>query len=91
MGRFLPDKGAEIVFGKSADIVDAPATACRAASRAPVDGGYMIKGHWSYGSGIHHAEWIHSGCFVMDGDKMRMNRTARPISCCAIIRATRSC
>jgi alkylation response protein AidB-like acyl-CoA dehydrogenase len=71
MGSMLPAKGADIVFGKGPDVLGAgngvPRGACR-----EVDGGYMIKGHWSYGSGIQHAEWIHSGCFLMDGDKMRM-------------------
>ena len=31
-----------------------------------------IKANLAATSGIHHAEWIHSGCFLMDGDKMRM-------------------
>ena len=31
-----------------------------------VDGGYMIRGDWSYGSGIYHANWIHSGCVMME-------------------------
>src|SRR3546814_12595957 len=36
----------------------------------PVDGGYMIRGNWAYGSGIQHAEWIHSGCIVMRDGKV---------------------
>ena len=71
MGSMLPEIGAQTVFGKGADIVGAGNGVPRGAARE-VDGGYMIKGHWSYGSGIQHAEWIHSGCFIMDGDKMRM-------------------
>lgn len=71
MGSMLPDEGAATVFGKTPDIIAAGNGVPRGFARE-VDGGYMFKGNWSYGSGIHHAEWIHSGCFVMDGDKMRM-------------------
>jgi alkylation response protein AidB-like acyl-CoA dehydrogenase len=44
-----------------------------------VPGGYMIRGHWAYGSGIYHAEWIHSGCFLTDGDKPAHNPDGTPI------------
>jgi alkylation response protein AidB-like acyl-CoA dehydrogenase len=71
MGSMLPDAGAQDVFGKTPDIVAAGNGVPRGFARE-VDGGYMFKGSWAYGSGIHHAEWIHSGCFVMDGDKMRI-------------------
>lgn len=77
MGAFLPDKGAREVFGKTADVTAAGNGVPRGFAR-PVDGGYMIKGNWSYGSGIYHAEWIHSGCFIMDGDKMRLNKDGAP-------------
>ena len=59
MGSMLPDAGAQAIFGKSPDIVGAGNGVPRGAARE-VDGGYMFKGSWSYGSGIHHAEWIHS-------------------------------
>src|SRR3546814_9289444 len=36
----------------------------------PVDGGYMIRSNWAYGSGIQHAEWVHSGCIVLRDDKV---------------------
>lgn len=71
MGSMLPDAGAQAIYGKGADVVGAGNGVPRGFARE-VDGGYMFKGNWSYGSGIHHAEWIHSGCFVMDGDTMRM-------------------
>jgi alkylation response protein AidB-like acyl-CoA dehydrogenase len=77
LGSFLPDEGARTVFGKGADVTGAGNGVPRGAARE-VDGGYMIKGHWSYGSGIQHAEWIHSGCFLMDGDKMRMTPDGTP-------------
>jgi alkylation response protein AidB-like acyl-CoA dehydrogenase len=70
-GSFLPEKGARQIYPNGADVTIAGNGVPRGFAR-PVDGGYMIKGHWAYGSAIFHAEWIHSGCFVMDGDKMRM-------------------
>jgi len=45
----------------------------------PVEGGYRIRGHWSYGSGIHHANWIHSGCILMDGDKPVKSESGAPL------------
>ncbi len=43
-----------------------------------VDGGYMIRGDWSYGSGIYHANWIHSGCVVMDGERPLLDEHGAP-------------
>ena len=42
------------------------------------DGGYVIWGSWGYASGIWHADWVHSGCFLMDGDEMRTDEHGHP-------------
>jgi len=68
LGAFVSDDGARIVYGKGPDVTVAGNGVPRGYARR-VPGGYMIRGHWAYGSGIHHAEWVHSGCFVMEGDK----------------------
>jgi alkylation response protein AidB-like acyl-CoA dehydrogenase len=65
-GAFLSDAGAKIIYGKGPDVTLAGNGVPRGYARR-VDGGYRIKGHWAYGSGITHAEWIHSGCFIVDG------------------------
>ena len=70
-GAFLPDEGARTIYPDGADVTMAGNGVPRGFAR-PVEGGYMIKGDWAYGSAIFHAEWIHSGCFVMDGDDMKM-------------------
>jgi alkylation response protein AidB-like acyl-CoA dehydrogenase len=77
LGSFLPAEGARTVFPNGADVAMAGNGVPRGFAR-PVDGGFQIKGHWAYGSCIYHAEWIHSGCFIMDGDKMKMNAEGMP-------------
>lgn len=65
LGSSLPERGARTVFPNGADVTMAGNGVPRGFAR-PVDGGYMIRGHWAYGSAIAHAEWIHTGCFVTD-------------------------
>jgi alkylation response protein AidB-like acyl-CoA dehydrogenase len=77
MGAFLPDAGAREIYPNGADVTAAGNGVPRGFAR-PVDGGYMIRGHWSYGSTIQHAEWIHSGCFIAEGHKPRLNADGTP-------------
>jgi alkylation response protein AidB-like acyl-CoA dehydrogenase len=77
LGAFLTESGAKRVFANGAHFPGAGQGVPRGFAR-PVDGGYMVKGNWSYGSSIHHAEWIHSGCFLMDGPKMKLDRFGKP-------------
>ena len=64
-GSFLTDQGAQAIYGAGPDVTIAGSGGARGRARR-VDGGYMIKGHWAYGSGITHAEWVHSGCLIVD-------------------------
>jgi indole-3-acetate monooxygenase len=77
LGAFLTDSGVKRVFAAGPHFGGAGQGVPRGFARE-VDGGYMVKGNWSYGSAIHHAEWIHSGCFIMDGGKMRLDRFGKP-------------
>jgi len=77
LGSFLPEEGARTVYGKGADVTCAGHGVPRGYAR-PVDGGYFIKGLWGYGSSIYHAEWIHSGCFLTDGDNLKLNPDGAP-------------
>jgi alkylation response protein AidB-like acyl-CoA dehydrogenase len=76
-GAFLPDKGARKIYPK-ADVSMAGHGVPRGYAK-PVDGGYLIKGNWGYGSTIYHAEWIHTGCFISDDLKtMRLDEHGHP-------------
>lgn len=64
-GSLIVDAGCAEVFAAGTATNIAGQGIPRGVARA-VAGGYLISGAWSYGSGIHHASWIHSGCVLMD-------------------------
>jgi alkylation response protein AidB-like acyl-CoA dehydrogenase len=75
----VPEKGARYMYPNGPDTMVAGQGIPRGQAR-PVEGGYMVRGHWSYGSGIYHAQFAHSGCFVMDGDLPVMDASGAPES-----------
>src|ERR1700730_16771189 len=44
----------------------------------PGDGGYRVRGHWNFASGIDHANWLYCPCIVMDGDKPQLTEAGTP-------------
>lgn len=44
----------------------------------PVDGGFKVNGHWSFGSGCQNANWLSGGFLVMEDGKPRMNADGIP-------------
>lgn len=86
-GAYLPDSGAERLFADGPDIVIAGQGIPRGFAR-PVEGGYRIHGDWSYGSGIYHADFIHTGCILMRGDEPVINANGLPeVLICHVPRA----
>lgn len=63
MALYMPDSGIERVFANGADVTVAGNGVPRGFARK-VAGGYEIWGNWAFGSGICHAEWIHTGGFL---------------------------
>lgn len=74
---YLPDSGAREVFGAGVPIIAGNGGPF---GRADVDGdGFRLSGQWSYGSGVLHASWIHSGARVFENGKPRIDtRTGQP-------------
>jgi alkylation response protein AidB-like acyl-CoA dehydrogenase len=69
-GAFLDPEAAKELW-PSIDDVTAGQVAPNGQARA-VDGGWLVNGRWSFGSGCTHADVIVGGCFVMEGDAPRM-------------------
>jgi len=76
-GSLLVEKGKDKIFSPGTAINIAGQGIPRGtASR--VDDGYLIKGEWSYGSGIYHSNWIHSGCAVLENGKPVLDADGKP-------------
>ncbi len=43
-----------------------------------VDGGYQVSGRWSFGSGIHQADWVFGGALAIEDGKPRTNPDGTP-------------
>ncbi|MCD2173663.1 hypothetical protein [Rhizobium sp. C4] len=68
---YLPPEGARKVFGGGIPIIAGNGGPF---GRADVDGkGFRLSGRWSYGSGVLHSQWLHSGGRVFENGKPRLN------------------
>jgi indole-3-acetate monooxygenase len=77
LGAYLPDKGAQRIYGDQRLTIAAGQGVPRGQARRS-DGGYLIRGPWSYGSCIYHAEYYHAGCIVMENGKPKLGPTGTP-------------
>jgi alkylation response protein AidB-like acyl-CoA dehydrogenase len=64
-GAFLPAESARRVFCSGVPII-VGALQPRNGTAEPVDSGYLVNGRWSFGSGIHFADWVLAGALVPD-------------------------
>jgi indole-3-acetate monooxygenase len=44
----------------------------------PEGNGYRLTGHWSYGSGVRHAAYIHTGAIIMENGAPRLDEHGNP-------------
>lgn len=77
MGAYLEDHAAAEVFGRDPQVAVAGVVLPygKAISK---DRGYVVSGHWPYGSGCQHCAWVFCMCQVFDGDHMRLTPGGEP-------------
>ena len=68
----------EHVFGETPDVVLAGAFS-PPAQVVPIEGGYRLNGHWSFGSGCQHSSWFIGPAVVMDGDQPKLSSEGTPV------------
>lgn len=71
---YLPPSGAQKVFGKRISVI-AGEGAPKGRAEVTVEGGvkgYRLSGRWSYGSGVLHADYLHTGAIVYENGAPRV-------------------
>lgn len=67
----LPDAGVEEVHGTTATTIIAGTAVQGGGQAIPVEGGYRVNGHWSFGSGCQEATWMLGSFQILDGGTPR--------------------
>ncbi len=68
---YLPDEGFAEVFTAHDNRVTMGGQFFPNGQGTAVDGGYLLSGSWSFGSGTGHSEYVAAGFFPMDNGEMR--------------------
>ena len=62
----LPDEGVQEVHGQGAPSVMAGTAVQGGGQAVPVEGGYRVNGHWTFGSGCMESSWMLGSFQVLD-------------------------
>jgi alkylation response protein AidB-like acyl-CoA dehydrogenase len=81
---FMGDDAVDALFGGT-DLPIMAGMLGPGGSCVEVDGGYVGSGHYSFGSGALHSQWLGAGMLVMDGGRPRMAPDGQPDSIVCIV------
>jgi alkylation response protein AidB-like acyl-CoA dehydrogenase len=82
-GAYLGDSAIAEIFAKGPNVIVAGQGMPNGTAEI-VDGGHIVNGHWRYGSGIAHADFIQCGCVLTkNGKPLRKTSGAPQIRLCA--------
>jgi alkylation response protein AidB-like acyl-CoA dehydrogenase len=75
----LPDEGAHEIHGQGTPSVIAGTAVQGGGQAVPVDGGYRVTGHWTFGSGCQESAWMLGSFQILDGDQPRRSPEGKPL------------
>jgi alkylation response protein AidB-like acyl-CoA dehydrogenase len=67
----LPDEGVHEIYPPGHDTVIAGTAVQGGGQAVPVDGGYRVNGHWTFGSGCQESTWMLGSFQILDGGEPR--------------------
>lgn len=83
IGLFNPD-AQEHIFGQQPYII-APGALAPKGLATKVDGGYRISGHWEWGTGVMHADWVMVGALTDHDGPPELCMYALPMADASIV------
>jgi indole-3-acetate monooxygenase len=67
----LPDEGVHEIHGQGTPSVMAGTAVQGGGQAVPVEGGYRVSGHWTFGSGCQESSWMLGSFQILDGGEPR--------------------
>jgi alkylation response protein AidB-like acyl-CoA dehydrogenase len=67
----LPDEGVQEIHGQGTPSVMAGTAVQGGGQAVPVDGGYRVTGHWTFGSGCQESSWMLGSFQILDDGEPR--------------------
>jgi indole-3-acetate monooxygenase len=64
----LPDDGVHEIYAHGADTIIAGTAVQGGGQAVPVEGGYRVTGHWTFGSGCQESAWMLGSFQIVDDD-----------------------
>jgi alkylation response protein AidB-like acyl-CoA dehydrogenase len=75
----LPDEGVQEIHGQGTPSPMAGTAIQGGGEAVPVEGGYRVSGHWSFGSGCNEAAWMLGSFQILDDGQPRSGPDGRPL------------
>lgn len=69
---YLPEEARRELFPDDGEHALVAGQGTRFGKAVRVDGGYMVTGNWFFGSGMPHANWIHTGAIDEESGRVMM-------------------